>query len=147
MKTPRLALGVFDLALILLCLLLAFGSSDEPTDGPSSGQTTAAPTKPMVLPTSTPRHSARPPTQTSPETDREALVALYNATGGPDWKRNDSWSSDMPINEWFGVTTGDNGRVIGLGLSENQLSGCVLSRLSGRLDMHNSALDNLQFCP
>ena len=32
--------------------------------------------------------------QTSPETDREALVALYNATGGPNWERNDNWLSE-----------------------------------------------------
>ena len=170
MRTPRLSLRVFALALIPLCLLPACGSSDEPTDGPSYGQTTAAPTRPIVLPTSTPRHSP-PPTQTSPETDREALVALYNATGGPDWKRNDNWSSDAPISEWIGVTTDNNGRVTRLNLSENQLSGeilselgnlasltwmdlagnqligCVPSRLSGRLAMHNSAPDNLQFCP
>ena len=41
MRTPRLFLGVFAFALILLCLLLACGGSDELADGPSSGPTTA----------------------------------------------------------------------------------------------------------
>ena len=43
----------------------------------------------QVIPMSTPRPTDGPPmAQTSPETDREALVALYNATGGPHWKIN-----------------------------------------------------------
>ena len=41
MRTLRLFLGVFALALILLCLLLACGGSDEPADG-SSQEPTAA---------------------------------------------------------------------------------------------------------
>ena len=54
--------------------------------------------------------------QTSPETDREALVALYNATSGPNWNINDNWLSDVPVSEWFGVTTDDNGLVTELDL-------------------------------
>ncbi len=57
------------------------------------------------------------------EGDRANLVALYNATGGPNWERNNNWLSDMPISQWSGVTTGYNGRVTGLSLPENQLSG------------------------
>ena len=41
MRTPRLFLGIFAFALILLCLLLACGGSDELADGPSSDPTTA----------------------------------------------------------------------------------------------------------
>ena len=41
MRRPRLFLGVFALALILLSLLLACSNSDEPADGPSSEPTTA----------------------------------------------------------------------------------------------------------
>ncbi len=51
-------------------------------------------------PSPTPRATAA---QTSPETDREALVALYNATSGPNWDGNDNWLSDVPISEWEGV--------------------------------------------
>ena len=40
MRTPRLFLGIFALALILPLLLLACSSSDEPADGPSSEPTT-----------------------------------------------------------------------------------------------------------
>ena len=71
-----------------------------------------------------PRATAGSPVaQTSPETDREALVALYNATGGPNWNINDNWLSDVPVSEWFGVTTDDNGRVTELDLWGNWLIG------------------------
>ena len=132
---------------------------------------TAAPTMQSVLPMSTPRPTAAPLAQTPPETDREVLVALYNATGGPTWNYGSNWLSDVPISEWEGVTTDDNGRVTQLDLygnelsgeippelgnladlaflflNENQLSGCVPSSLSGQLDMDDSNLGDLRFCP
>lgn len=55
--------------------------------------------------------------------DREALIALYKATGGDNWIHNDNWCSDKPLSEWYGVTTDQEGRVISLGLSNNNLSG------------------------
>ena len=63
---------------------------------------------------------------------RAVLVALYNATDGANWNRNDNWLSDEPLGEWYGVTTDDVGRVVKLDLSENQLSGQFLAQL-GRL--------------
>ena len=44
MRTTRLFLGIFALALLLPLLLLACVGSDEPTDGPSSERSTAEPT-------------------------------------------------------------------------------------------------------
>ena len=158
MRTPRLFMGIFALALILSLLLLACGGSDEPTDLPdseratdeptdlpdseratvepesraSSGQPTAGPTTESAEPSPTPRATAAPtpaataaPTmvRTSSETDREALIALYNATGGPDWRYSNHWLSDVPISEWEGVIIDDNGRVTELFLNGNQLSG------------------------
>ncbi len=64
---------------------------------------------------------------------RAVLVALYHATDGADWNRNDHWLSDAPLGEWYGVTTDDDGRVVELILSQNQLSGempAVLGRLT-----------------
>ena len=67
--------------------------------------------------------SDMPPTATtSPETDREALVALYNATDGPNWHDNENWLSDAPIGKWYGVVTKE-GRVSELNLYRNGLSG------------------------
>ena len=64
--------------------------------------------------------------------DRSALAALYEAAGGADWKNNDNWLSESPIGEWYGVTTDAGGRVMGLRLEGNGLSGAIPSEL-GRL--------------
>ena len=55
--------------------------------------------------------------------DREALVAIYNATNGEFWARRQNWLSNAPIGTWYGVTTNASGRVAELNLSENQLVG------------------------
>ena len=59
----------------------------------------------------------------SPASDREALVALYNATDGPNWFNNTNWLSDEPLGEWHGISVGQAGRVVALDLSSNGLSG------------------------
>ena len=98
----------------------------------------------LFCPMSTSQPTTGPPmAQTSAETDREALVALYNAAAGPYWDSTDNWLRDVPISEWYGVTTDGNGRVTELDLDGNQLSGCVPSSLSGRLE----DLRGLSFCP
>ena len=64
---------------------------------------------------------------------RAALVTLYEATDGANWNKNTNWLSDAPLGEWYGVTTDDDGRVVELILSQNQLSGempAVLGRLT-----------------
>ncbi len=52
------------------------------------------------------------------EIERAALVALYNATGGDNWERNDNWCSDKPLDEWYGVFT-EKGRVNRIDLHNN----------------------------
>ncbi|WP_419937580.1 Ig-like domain-containing protein [Candidatus Palauibacter sp.] len=49
--------------------------------------------------------------------DRSALVALYNATDGPNWVDNTNWLTDAPLGEWYGVDADASGRVVGLDLS------------------------------
>jgi len=65
----------------------------------------------------------------SPETlrmnDSLALVALYNATDGANWTNNTNWLSDRPISEWYGVDCGTLGRVNGLDLYYNNLTGNI----------------------
>ena len=57
--------------------------------------------------------------------DRAALEALYDATNGANWSRNDNWKTDEPLGQWFGVTTDSDGRVVFLESSGNQLSGTI----------------------
>ena len=48
--------------------------------------------------------------QTNALTDRAALVALYNATDGPNWANRANWLSGQPIGDWYGIVTDDSGR-------------------------------------
>ena len=99
----------------------------------------------------TPYVLASTPVPTAGATDRDALVALYHATDGDNWTNNDNWLSDAPIGSWYGVTTDDNGRVIGLTLWFNNLSGTMPPELGDltaltRLDLNGripTALGNL----
>ena len=60
--------------------------------------------------------------------DREALAALYNGTGGDNWANNSNWLSEGALGDWHGVTTDESGRVTGLDLDNNQLSGADPNR-------------------
>ena len=71
--------------------------------------------------------------ESSPSTDRAALVALYNATDGPNWSRKKNWLSDKPIGEWHGVTTDANGRVISLTLSADNKTWSLRGKLPDEL--------------
>ena len=71
--------------------------------------------------------------------DRAALMALYAATGGPNWKNNTNWGSSAPLGAWQGVTTDALGRVTHLNLQGNNLTGQIpaaLSRLSHLRYLH-----------
>ena len=55
--------------------------------------------------------------------DREALAALYYATGGVYWEKNDNWLTDEPGSNWHGVTADREGYVTVWSLRDNRLSG------------------------
>ena len=61
--------------------------------------------------------------------DKEALEALYEATNGANWSNNTNWLSDRPLGDWHGVTTAADGRVTGLNLLSNRLTGVIPSQL------------------
>ncbi len=61
--------------------------------------------------------------------ERLALKAFFHATDGPNWSIRTNWLSDMPIDQWYGIQTDDAGRVIGLTLIGNRLSGTIPSEL------------------
>ena len=122
-------------------------STPTPTATPTAS-VPATPTLTAPAPaTSTPRAQATPtPTPAasasvsgSAALDRAALVALYEATGGPDWWNTTNWLTDRPLGEWYGVTTDGDGRVTDLGLYHNQLDGPIppeLVRLSNLRELH-----------
>ena len=77
--------------------------------------------------------------------DREALVVLYNATGGPDWTRNDNWLSDDPVDDWYGIIADTTGRVTAIRLRGNGLEGTLPAALGDlaqlrSLQLHDNTL-------
>ena len=67
------------------------------------------------------------------------LADFYNRTNGPGWSNNANWLSDRPFEKWYGVTTDEEGRVTGLELQENNLSGGLpaeLGRLTNLRSLH-----------
>lgn len=61
-------------------------------------------------------------------TDRDALIALYNATDGPNWDEDNAggrWDLSLPMSSWQGVTLDANGCVIGLEMVDNDLDGTL----------------------
>ena len=69
--------------------------------------------------------------------NRDALVALYNSTGGANWLNNTNWLSNAPIGEWHGVITDDDGHVTELDLIENQLRGGIPSELGSLTNLES----------
>ena len=66
----------------------------------------------------------------SPQSERDALVALYNATDGGEWQQRRNWVSDAPLATWHGVTTDSSGHVTELDLSDNGLRGNIPAELA-----------------
>ena len=58
--------------------------------------------------------------------DRGALEGFYNATDGPNWTVGTNWlTTEEPLSAWHRVTTGSNGRVTRVVLTNNQLTGTI----------------------
>ena len=76
--------------------------------------------------------------------DRPVLEALYTATNGQNWENSENWLSERPLSEWYGVTVDVDGRVNGLYLRSNDLTGEIpeeLSSLSGLRRLYLSSND------
>ncbi len=92
--------------------------------------------------------------------DRAALVALYDAADGANWRENTNWLSSAPMDDWYGVKTDSDGRVVEVSLWLNKLEGqipsdlgnlaklerlnLILNRLSGEIPSELGMLANLE---
>ena len=72
--------------------------------------------------------------------DRAVLLALYEATDGPNWEINTNWRSDKPLRNWHGVTTDGDGRVTRLELAWNNLTGILPAALGDLANLQSLAL-------
>ena len=79
-----------------------------------------------------------------PSGDRAALVALYEATDGPNWTDKGNWLSAASLGDWYGVTTDDNGRVTHLHLDSNTLTGAIPPELGQLTNLTSLSLQNTQ---
>ena len=87
----------------------------------------------LAVPVAASEHGGEP-------SDRGALMELYEATNGDGWERSDLWGSAAPLDQWHGVATDGDGRVVRLELTSNGLSGelpAAIGQLTGlqRLDL------------
>ncbi len=79
------------------------------------------------------------------QVDRDALAALYRATGGAGWSNSANWLTDASLEQWHGVTTDSGGLVVELDLGGNDLAGQLPPELGGlanleRLHLYNNSL-------
>lgn len=58
-------------------------------------------------------------------TDRDVLLAIYEATDGPNWKKSSNWGTDADLSDWYGVKVNGQGRVVTLTLDANNLRGIL----------------------
>ena len=80
--------------------------------------------------------------------DRAALVALYEATDGPNWVNNEGWLSDAPLDEWYGVGTDGFGRVFSLDLQgqwDEEQREWIHHGLRGPIPAELGSLTNLRY--
>lgn len=57
--------------------------------------------------------------------EKEELSRFYQSLGGDGWDNKTNWSSEKPLNEWYGLSTDKFGRVELVDLPNNNLIGRV----------------------
>ena len=79
--------------------------------------------------------------------ERAALIALYEATDGPNWVDSENWLTDTPLGEWYGVDTDASGRVVRLDLTgrwDDEAREWIPHGLTGPIPTELGNLANLQ---
>ena len=109
------------------------------------------------------RGQVQPDSPAANLTERDVLLRLFQATGGPEgfWVDATHWGSAQPLAEWYGVYVDGGGKVESLILADNGLEGVVPAclgmlaslttldlignRLSGNIPAALGSLANLGF--
>lgn len=53
--------------------------------------------------------------------ERSILKSFYKALDGDEWEHKENWLSDKPLNEWYGITTDEEGKVVKIQLSDTMI--------------------------
>ena len=123
----------------MILAVVVVAACDESVVAPPAAVVAASPRSALLSP--------------APASDRDILIALYEATDGPNWLNSDNWLTDAPLGEWYGVDTDASGRVVRLDLagmwdSENSqwirhgLSGAIPAELGGLANLERLSLRN-----
>jgi hypothetical protein len=76
----------------------------------------------------------------------QALVDLYNSTGGASWMNKTGWLSSTNVDDWFGVALDGSNHVDSLSINSNNLVGTIPSSIGSLtylrdLSLYNNELD------
>src|SRR4030042_4434665 len=140
----------FHMMMCILFSIVLLAACAKPTEivmTPPPTETQVLATKTLPPPTDTPAMPTLTLEQSRtassineiPQTEREALVALYNSTGGNNWTDNTNWWVTNTPSNWYGLTVSDR-HIIRIKLSDNQLTGTIPLEI-GNLN----ALESLDF--
>lgn len=77
-----------------------------------------------------------------PAIEREALIALYNSTDGPNWNStsNTNWNTNVPVSGWAGIDTeiiANQEHVIKIELASSYLNGTLPSEIGNLTELKN----------
>jgi Leucine-rich repeat (LRR) protein len=79
------------------------------------------------------------------ETEKQALLDLYNATNGENWTNtlagDRPWDTNIPVCDWFGVTVQDD-KVTQISLSNNNLTGIIPSQIEQLVNLRGIYVGN-----
>jgi Leucine-rich repeat (LRR) protein len=64
-------------------------------------------------------------------TERAALIALYDATGGDNWTNKTNWKTAAPVSQWYGIQVNNNGCVQCIGLDGDNIPCNAIGTISG----------------
>jgi len=70
-----------------------------------------------------------------PQAECEALVSLFNSTGGTSWTHKTNWMTDTAVSSWYGVVV-NGGHVTELQLYTNNLTGSIPAALGNLTELN-----------
>lgn len=86
--------------------------------------------------------------QESPtDSDRDALIALFEACQSPEWLQARNWATNAALDDWYGVTVNDSGRVVEINLELPSLDDGAVDapqKLVGYIPKTINSLDHLE---